>query len=275
MPDERNNATQEEGSARNGIGQLLVRMFSDPVFFFQRSIWTLFGIAGALGIIVVGAIWLIQILAPPLQVTVQSTGAVELSLPNNSRTSWYFISATGGLNSPWTDTGIRIPKRKDVSVHASGKATMAIHHIVNSANSIDNSPPYNPWVGPDGLDVAKILPKRSTRDIDDTRSRHLIYPHADQGCLLGFISDRQPSVREDPRQIIHIGSSANIEAKEHRGGTLWLAVNEVWLDTATLDSLAIHEPQNRGQYAALDSLDYYSAWFDDNSGGYLVVVEIK
>lgn len=198
---------------------------------------------------------------------------MEIKLSEDRKTSWFLLSPTGNGYSPWVNTEIKIPRNATIRIRSSGRSTMAIHHIVEAANEHPDYPPLHPWVGPAGLDSDKPFPKRTEREEDKKRLDYLILPGKPQGELLGIISDSEPKVRPAVEEIHEIGERCTINEKDHDGGTLWLAVNEIWLDCKTLDSLRIKDSNNALLYSELKNQEYASAWYDDNAGAFLVVVE--
>ena len=264
-----------EPIAPEGFIPFLVRALSDPKYFILRVLPCLGLLLGVILAGIVGTIKLVGVFAPPIGVTVQKSGAVELTLPNRSRTSWFLLSSTGRPDSPWTNTGIQVPDDRDIRITASGRATMAIHHIIAAADSPTMQLPLHPWVGPNGLDEASPLPPRRWRPEDGIRSKHLLVKEEHQGKLLAFISATQPPARPNKQSVIAVGEEVHLRAGQHTAGSLWLAVNEIWLDEVTLDGLKHDEPARAERYEAISKDRYANAWYDDNVGEFLVIVEVN
>ena len=183
-----------------------------------------------------------------------------------------YISATGGDASPWVYSGIDLAAGRTYEILASGRATMAIHHIADAAKS--DIPPTHPWLGPNGIDRAKQIPPSLVHPPDSWRLDYKLSTtqEALHGMLLAYVGKRPPAVRP-AEGLHHVGSHGVVRSET--GGQLWFAVNDVWLDPDTLGILMLHPQESEEQkqrYKSMFDEEYYKAWFDDNAGGFFIRV---
>lgn len=254
-----------------------MRLLSEPLFVGRFVFPSLLILGLFLLLLIVGIFKSIEFFFPPVTVEVQRSGTIELTLRNKEKTAWFLLNPSGDTAepSPWVDTGVDVPEGAEVSIHASGRITVALHHIIASALDSIEYPPLSPWVGPEGLDPLRYFPRRSDRAEHIQRAALRLHPGIFQGRLIGIISSNAPQVRPDTSTIINIGQARTVLPSEHRGGHLYLAINEIWLDPPTLDMLTSLEPSRRARWKAIADSNYANAWYDDNGGNFLVVVEIR
>ncbi|MBT3192994.1 MAG: hypothetical protein HN341_10605 [Verrucomicrobia bacterium] len=232
----------------------------------------------AVSSIVVAVVLALAFLLPraaPYDVEVKESGTMLFKLPNRKRTAWVLLSPTGGEESPWVNTGLRLTKGKDVRITASGKICTAFHRMVDAARDKDDPLPSHPWVGPEGIDRKSNTPPKAFRTQDDKAEKFLLVPGKNQGLLIGTVSQGKPNVH--PNDIWEIGVGDRFTAKD--SGDLWLTVNDVWLERRRWRPYAASQkvgepPKNKETFKKnIEDTGYYNIWFDDNAGAFLVIIE--
>lgn len=202
-----------------------------------------------------------------------------------------FVSANGDDDSPWIASGTRVKKGDRVRIEASGKISTSFHHMLRAAEN--DSLPVSPWTGPAGLNRYAQTPVRDARSEDVARDKYLICPETNPGALLAIVADGKPA---DPhvsgkKHKVHPpkrnkqGAHATIEFEAEIDGSLFFAINDVWLTT---ENRAAYDgngkstevgpdgnPQKSNRMTWEDVVarySYWNLWYDDNSGGFLAVV---
>jgi hypothetical protein len=185
-------------------------------------------------------------------------------------------------NRPWLNTGLEVKKGQKMTITASGSVNLAVHRLVEAAN--DHKRPRLGWLGPDG----GTHPYKT--DLDNARSKYLIAPDPNNyGALLACIvplGDPDPG-KENPRPkgIKRVGSRGSITAEST--GTLWLVVNDVMLTEQSRDAYVapqnildeVYGPgkvtvdQKVKEWEAILKGRYFTAFFDDNIGEFLIHVD--
>lgn len=212
------------------------------------------------------AIWrTIEWLNPPFQVVVKDSGAIILSTKRTAKTGLFLLNASGGIDSPWINTGISIMSGQKLTITASGRICLAAHHM-RLAEYTDIPPPH-PWVGPEGLRGETVFPPRTLRQEDADRARYQVAPNIEYGRLIGVISDETPN---NSLKILNIGKKNSFTSDA--SGYLWLTVNDIWLSPATINEVAGKSDEWR---AGILRNRYWNVWYDDNAGSFLVTVELE
>jgi len=225
-------------------------------------------ISSCLWLIAVGGVLTVSWLAPGTDIKVEKSGAIILSTRFHKTTAVYLLTPHGAKAGPWVNTGIEIKRGQDVRITASGRVCLAMHHMVESG--IKDVPPPLPWSGPSGLDPCSALPPTTPRDEELVRSKYLICNTADQGELIGVISAGEPPIKPDSVDVLEIGDYWDQPAK--KSGTLWLTVNEIWLNKSLADAYAPKTPEEFEKNIVANS--YWNVWYDDNAGAFLITVEL-
>jgi hypothetical protein len=186
----------------------------------------------------------------------------------------------------WVNSGIRIQPKQKITMRASGYVNLAIHRLISSAEA-DVPPPYA-WSGPEGtvLDGNCPLYKR--------REELLIEKRALLGQLLYVAvrdSEVPPSVNNPRPERIHALKSGNAYANiSTERETLYFTVNEKLVENSPKAKLAfvgknqmeIDQTYGPGKFTQkqltkqFDNIiynRYWTVWFDDNVGQFLVEVE--
>lgn len=232
------------------------------------------------------------------RIVYSKTGALGIA-SDGKETYVIALSPNGSYDSPWVNTGIELRTGDRVRVRASGRISLAFHHIVEAANG--DTVPSHPWIGPEGLDPKSKYPLRNLRKVDDYRARGLLMPDASWGCLLGQISATGPTTRpSEPEKVIKVGKDLTLGIEQK--GSLYLTVNEIWLDASMIDIYAppladsgddyydgevtpgnpttkpngrtVRSMRDRFQKLIVDKY-YWGVWYDDNAGSFAVVVEVE
>lgn len=258
MKQAENNATSFPG--------LLLTLISNMNLLF-RSVVALILLLGVVWVGVLTAWYTLQWLQPKLQVEFRDTGAVVFSPTRTNQKAVFQLSSNGGVGSAWIDTGIRIEQGKKVTIIASGKVCLAFHHM-RQGEYVDKPPPQ-PWVDPDGLSAE--FPPRTIREEEGTRAQLKVAKALQYGRVIGVISE--PDLSGKPRDtttILDIGKKATFKSKQT--GNLWLTVNDIWLDELTVQKITDKDTKWKELIA---TQKYWNVWYDDNSGSFLVSIEIE
>ena len=206
---------------------------------------------------------------------------------------WLFNSA-----DLWANSGIEVKEGDIISVRTSGAFNTAIHHLTEDAKN--NKPQYK-WISPTGG-------KQSDAPRDLYRNKYCIAPYEEPNVILmqvvrknisrtKWLSDRKSlekyascidgRVREGESPDIYVIGSEKENIKIRQDGILHFAVNDIALTKDIIDSMKKDDLNalGVGQTITDDStfleLDYYrdsaivNAWFLDNVGSFLVVIERK
>lgn len=185
-------------------------------------------------------------------VSINEKGAITFA-QGEEKTAVFLLSAVAGATNPntmtpWVDTGIRVTKGQTLKFRASGAVNTAIHRLVDSAH-IHSMSPTTPWVGPNGLITSSTLPKRQLlgRPEDAIRRRGAVATDIEFGRLIGYVNPKgtptPPPVCFRPERVtvpnfLDIGDGNVRGSAEPNSwtvevtGTLWLTINDVWLDTS-------------------------------------------
>ena len=142
----------------------------------------------------------------------------------------YFLFNTADL---WANSGISVKKGDVISIHSSGSAHTAIHHIDDGAR--DNKEILDRNFGPLG-EVKDVENKR-----DKLRSQFRIFPNYPQSALIMQVV--QDSVYDTPnytdsKNFYYVGAQRdNIHIAAD--GILHFAINDIVLDTITIRKMMI------------------------------------
>ncbi len=218
--------------------------------------------------------WALELFKPSLNVRVTKEGTVIFSTPTHQKTAFFQVSSNGGIESPWINTGIELTEDQLVTIQATGKICLAFHRMSKAAES-DSLPPM-PWNGPEGIKGSVSFPPRIIRTKNRESSNALVSPNSLKGMLIGCISNDIPNhTASENTQVIDIGKNKTFTA--NKTGTLWLTVNDIWLDqnSAKVYSNNNTEVNEKVFREKIIEKKYWNIWYDDNSGSYLVTIEVK
>jgi hypothetical protein len=260
-----------ESSESKSFADLLNEVITSPKKFFLFLALIL-----ATSIMIVGALCIVVNIfsKKATSIEVKASGALVIQLDNNLRTASYLLSANGNDDrSPWVDTNIDLKEGDKITFHVSGKVCMAMHRMMDAADSNTIMPPL-PWCGPEGFDLNSVA---NSRPAEVKRKNYLICPEFNQGQVLGIITNKENGIlRPDSLNVIDVNKYTDeyYEVKRNNGH-LWLLVNEVFLDDKLLNSI---EPED----LAIDSTEfnfikknhYSNVWYDDNCGFFSINMEI-
>jgi hypothetical protein len=247
----------------------------------RRYAFGFLGVLTAAAVLIVGTALVVAGLAraaaPKSNIRVEPSGAVTFLAPDQKRTAWFLMSPTPGELGPWVNTGIRIDAGERALIRASGQVNLAMHRMMESAEK-DKKPPI-PWLGPAGLteDLAgRYLPRPG----DVERRQFSLAPKLPYGALIGQISEGKPLLRPEEKDLIRIAGESAFEVPKDKGGTLWLAVNEIYFDETMRaaylrGATGTKLTERTSEWDTLISAQgYWHIWFDDNAGSFLVTAEI-
>jgi hypothetical protein len=174
-------------------------------------------------------------------------------------------------SAPWSSTNFEVKKGDILRIRASGRVNLAIHHLIEAANSDQRA--LHAWVGPDGMsDLNRLLLKKK----DIWRERYLLVPGKPDGALIvGVSSNNLPP--SDSKNIWYAGSEWDGQAPE--SGFLWFAVNDVLLTQDSKDAYEVPPEHKEPEYLVPRKFEdiakdqYWNIWFDDNVGSFMVTVK--
>lgn len=222
-------------------------------------------------------------------------GATVIKNEDTEITYWLFNSA-----DLWANSGIEVKKDQVITIRTSGAFHSAIHHLVHDA---DSNIQRDKWLSPTG--GVQSLNKQ-----DSARARFRIATEYDfNTVIMQVIPSRlvekghdwfKKYVNDDDYlDYIDGGVTASSKAKIYKigdgyeniviqeDGVLCFACNDIALTPRVIDTM-LHDANfadlNIKQYSDTEcptELDYYKknnfvdAWFVDNVGSFLIVVERK
>ena len=159
----------------------------------------------------------------------------------------YFLFNTADL---WANSGIYVEKGDVISIHSSGSANTAIHHIDNHTSN--NTKLLDRNFGPYG-ERQEEETKR-----DKLRSQFRIFPNYPQSALIMQVVVQNDSVHDTPenadcKNFYYVGAQRdNIHIAE--GGTLYFAINDIVLDTTTIRKMMIENIKTMAETSKNDTL---------------------
>jgi len=156
------------------------------------------------------------------------------TITNEQKQVSYFLFNTADL---WANSGIYVKKGDVISIHSSGSANTAIHHIDETSRS--NTEALDRNFGP----LGEIKDAESKRD--KLRSQFRIFPNYPQSALVMQVSQetnidslRYTPHEGNPNNFYYIGAQRdNIHIAED--GVLLFAINDIVLDTVTIRKMMI------------------------------------
>lgn len=257
------------------------------------NFWAFF--AGLVVIVCMGVYLLGLVLrpfVPGARITTTEGGAYIIELGGKRSVQW-LLSASSKPGSRtrddapgirfWSNSGIDVAKDDKVKLRVSGAVNLAIHHLVESAQT--DNPPYFHWTGPDGFEPEQTA---FFRPADLHRQPQRLAGGVPSGMLLMQVvpPGANPQVKPDGEHLYPVGSGRDGPFKMRQSGTLYFALNEVPLDETMHDFYVIapgvdpeyvkKHPIEAQEKAWLEiaRLKYWDLWFDDNAGSFLVTAEI-
>ena len=157
----------------------------------------------------------------------------------------YFLFNTADL---WANSGISVKKGDVISIHSSGSAHTAIHHIDDGAR--DNKEILDRNFGPLG-EVKDVENKR-----DKLRSQFRIFPNYPQSALIMQVV--QDSVYDTPnytdsKNFYYVGAQRdNIHIAAD--GVLHFAINDIVLDNITIRKMMIENIKTMAEVSKEEEL---------------------
>ena len=259
-------------------------------------------------------------------ITTNALGATQLR--DEEKEVSYFLFNTAEL---WSNSGIQVKRGDIISVHSSGRANTAIHHMYKDAE-------INKKSSDECFDASgeRVLPEDKR---DKLRSKYRIFPRLPQSALIMQVYRRKGTNKPPLKPLANDSNFYYIGARcedihINSDGELYFAINDIVLDSLTitnmiadnfnamreiaikknaedtllLDSIKEHYKMSSDQirkyrtYLKADStfqfgsyynenahkldtnttkteMDYYlekeyeKAWYDDNVGSFLILVE--
>ena len=151
----------------------------------------------------------------------------------------YFLFNTADL---WANSGISVKKGDIISIHSSGSANTAVHHIDEETRN--NKMMHDRNFGP----LGEIKEIENTRD--KLRSQFRIFPNYPQSALIMQVV-QEDSVYDTPeyadsRNFYYVGAQReNIHIAED--GVLYFAINDIVLDTITIRKMMIENTKTMAE----------------------------
>lgn len=301
-----NKIVTPEEQPRGGNGQerkLIVEFVSNKSVLDTLSSWrktfkviaTLFAVVLALFFGLAVATIAIKRTIPYNDIWINAYGATTMQNEDTELIYWLFNTA-----DLWANSGIRVEAGDRLTFRASGRSNTAIHHLVDSANA--NLQPRYDWVDTEGRGATdattrdariapfRIFPNQSKDALvmqvvpEKYESIASISPEAKRNQFLtpwglDMLSTEQRE--QQPENYYFIGEERG-EVLIYEDGVLHFAINEMVLTRPVIAHLKNFLGDSLfGKTDTIPELDYYcaedyyNAWFDDNIGSFLVVIERK
>lgn len=242
----------------------------------RRFFWTFISLIALIVFILILAAIILSLFieSKTEKIRITETGAIIIEMHSNRETASFLLSSNGGGScTPWINTGIRLSKGDRIKFKYSGKINIGMHKMINAAIEDTILPPL-PWSSAEGIDADICEPKRDIRYFEKLRKKCLLRTNLPQGRLIGTLSSTsRPEHR--PNTVIDVPKFTSDFYTVAESGTLWLTINEPWLDNESLMNLS---PKLLGmddaEFNFIKANNYSNVWYDDNSGFFNVTIEI-
>jgi hypothetical protein len=187
----------------------------------------------------------------------------------------------------WMDSGLELKPGQKINVSASGAIHLAVHRLVDAAQN--SQLPRHGWTNPSGGDEANL------KCVDQERKPLLIKKDAPYGSLLAYVKPNNqaaPSAKNPIPPDIQVINQSNAQLvysdKESVPGRLFFTVNDIVIkkdpeyeksyitDQTCLDRTYGKNvrtvQQMKQRWNQITSSNYWTIWFDDNIGEFLVQI---
>lgn len=272
---------KSEEVSKETVASVIVKVIT-----YWKSIFMFWSFITGLVLIFCGALYLTVLILRPLfstaSVTVTEHGAYIIEMQGKRKFHWLFTAS-----SMWESSGIKVHKDDEIKFSISGKANLAVHHLVKSAE--DDSIPYFHWSGPDGDNE---IQRKFYRDADHHRQKKRIAVGENPGILLMQVvpDGNSPILRPDNKTcdclyVVGSGKQGNIRIRQ--SGILYFALNDIPLDP-NMENYYVITPEIDQDYAKRHNVQtqkrkweqivkwgYWNLWFDDNVGYFVISAEIN
>jgi hypothetical protein len=230
-------------------------------------------------------IWIVTSkLSPKQQVKVDfKEGSTLISFNNEPQKALVVVPAS----QLWMDSGLELKPGQKINVSASGAIHLSVHRLVDAAEN--SQPPRHVWTTPSGED------EKNLKCVDRERKPFLIKPDALYGTLLAYVKPNNQSAPNAQNPIppdIQVIGQPNVQvvyaSQESVPGKLFFTVNDIVIkkdpkyeksyitDQACLDETygknvrTVQEMKQR--WNQIIGSNYWTVWFDDNIGEFLVQI---
>ena len=231
----------------------------------RSKIWRIAAGVFVIGMILFGALTMIMLslksFYPYNDISTTAFGATTIT--DEQKQVSYFLFNTADL---WANSGIYVEKGDIISIHCSGSANTAIHHI--DKHTSNNTKLLDRNFGPYG----ERQEEESKRD--KLRSQFRIFPNYPQSALIMQVVVQNDSVHDTPesgssRNFYYVGAQRdNIHIA--RGGMLHFAINDIVLDTTTICQMMIENIKTMAETSGKGALkDLYKEVEDAESVPYI------
>ncbi|MDR3046371.1 MAG: hypothetical protein LBU51_02000 [Bacteroidales bacterium] len=246
----------------------------------------------------------IKSIYPYNDIKINALGATTMQ--NEDKEVIYWLFNTVDL---WANSGIKVKKGDILTIRASGRSHTAIHHLVDDAEN--NKELDDKWVSTDGegkMDSPRDKIRAQYRIFKNKPQDALLMQVVPDGInIKDTTTDDSYRIFEyvsnnlQPRDNYYYIGKEREDLLIHRNGILHFAVNDIVLTDSVIEIMQRFAKDNSGKsekkYGGLefgpypDSLrtntsiknemtyykekHYYNAWFDDNVGSFLIVIERK
>lgn len=219
---------------------------------------------------------------------INSQGAIIMKQPLGVEKYVYLFNTA----TPWANTGIELLENDIVEVSASGSFYGKIADLCEKATSNDTlSYQWNkPILRNDGISITRLCVYKGS----DAYFGSLLFQICPESNRLSFSSDNDSTLTRDKEadklrsiknEMIQFGSTdgEKFSFTAHLSGTLFLAVNDIYLDEGTLSVIErdkhnaeIQKLLNGKSTALLRTIakDRSTLWFEDNIGEILLNVTV-
>jgi hypothetical protein len=247
---------------------------------------------------------------PYNDIKINSSGAITMQNENIEIIYWLFNTA-----DLWSNSGIKVKKDDVLTIRASGKFHTAIHHLVKDTRSnkkLDDNWVGTDGDGKNNISTRDSLRKQYRIFADkaqDALIMQVIPENIDKNSeeFEKYLSFTDGNNKDN----FHFIGKERIDLRIHNNGILHFAVNDIVLtenvinkmiaeNNSLIDKYAANHPKDTvwvklndkffkfGKYpcyvtATKDTNEmiyyrekkYYNAWYDDNVGSFLIVIERK
>lgn len=159
-------------------------------------------------------------------ITTNALGATTLR--DEQKEVAYFLFNTATI---WANSGIEVEEGDVISVHSSGSAHTAIHHLDEAA--INNRKPDEDYFDADGERFNTVSPR------DRARRKYRIVPYLPNNALIMqvYSGNGRPPMKartDGQRKNFYYVAQHRENIIIHESGTLYFAINDIVLDSTTI-----------------------------------------
>lgn len=224
---------------------------------------------------------------PYNNIKINAWGATSMQDEHKEVIYWLFNTA-----DLWANSGIHVEENDVLTIRASGKSYTAMHHLIKAADV--NAVPIDKWVGTSGdiRDSARDVERGHYRIFKDKPQDALVMQVIPENVNMWDTTENKYYLRKDYLDVKKGNKDENfyfigkerVNLRIHHSGVLHFAVNDIVLTRAVIagmksDPVKMELMKLGNAIDGTHELDYYNkhnyynAWFDDNIGSFLIVIE--